>query len=316
MKIIVTGALGHIGSHLIRRLPDFFPGSEIVMLDNLSTQRYCSLFKLPTSANYVFHEVNLLTTDKDLTKIFNGASVVFHLAAITDAAASFEKADEVEFVNYNLTKVVSTACLKANVPMVLASSTSVYGTQNSQVDEFCSEDELKPQSPYAKTKLKEESLIHDLVQKQGLKALIFRFGTIFGTSPGIRFHTAVNKFTWQAVMGIPLTIWKTAYDQKRPYLHIDDCARLMAHIVENELFDGKVYNAVSCNLTVREVVKEISSHIPSLKINFVEHEIMNQLSYEVLNSSLKDKEFVFKGNIRDGIFDTINLLQNLNYSSK
>jgi nucleoside-diphosphate-sugar epimerase len=43
MKIVVTGALGHIGSRLIRALPDAFPDAEIVLLDDLSTQRYCSL---------------------------------------------------------------------------------------------------------------------------------------------------------------------------------------------------------------------------------------------------------------------------------
>ena len=49
MKIVVTGALGHIGSRLIRELPTMFPEAEIVLIDNLSTQRYCSLFNLPAS---------------------------------------------------------------------------------------------------------------------------------------------------------------------------------------------------------------------------------------------------------------------------
>ena len=49
MKIVVTGALGHIGSRLIRELPTIFPDANIVLIDNLSTQRYCSLFNLPTS---------------------------------------------------------------------------------------------------------------------------------------------------------------------------------------------------------------------------------------------------------------------------
>ena len=36
-KIVVTGALGHIGSRLIRALPERFPGVEIIMLDNMAT---------------------------------------------------------------------------------------------------------------------------------------------------------------------------------------------------------------------------------------------------------------------------------------
>ena len=78
--------------------------------------------------------------------------------------------------------------------MIHLSSTSVYGTQKKMVDEDCPEEDLKPQSPYAATKLKEERLISKLVKEKSLKAVTFRFGTIFGVSPGMRFHTAVNKF--------------------------------------------------------------------------------------------------------------------------
>ncbi|MCP4185049.1 MAG: SDR family NAD-dependent epimerase/dehydratase, partial [Hyphomicrobiales bacterium] len=50
MKIVVTGALGHIGSRLARQIPATFPGAEIVLIDNMATQRYCSLFNLPDEA--------------------------------------------------------------------------------------------------------------------------------------------------------------------------------------------------------------------------------------------------------------------------
>ena len=65
------------------------------------------------------------------------------------------------------------------------------------VDENCSEEKLQPQSPYATTKLKEEELIAELCQRKDYKHHC-RFGTIFGASAGMRFHTAVNKFCWQA----------------------------------------------------------------------------------------------------------------------
>ena len=46
MKIIVTGALGHIGSYVLRQLPLNFPGAEIILIDNLMTQRFISIFNL------------------------------------------------------------------------------------------------------------------------------------------------------------------------------------------------------------------------------------------------------------------------------
>ncbi len=313
MKIIVTGGLGHIGSHLIRDLPFLFTNVEMVIIDNLLTQRYPSLYNLPDGVHYRFIEGDVTTME--LVPIFQGANVVIHLAAITDATRSFERREEVESVNLTATSQVADACVKTKVPMVLASSTSVYGTQNQQVDENCSADELKPQSPYAETKLREEALISEKCINESLKAIIFRYGTIFGISPGMRFHTAVNKFCWQAVMGIPLTVWKTAYEQKRPYLELNDAVNAIAFVIKSQLFDGRVYNVVSVNSTVRDVVEEIRQHIPTLRVNFVESKIMNQLSYEVLNSRMLEVGFKPKGNLGQGIAETIGLLKNASFSN-
>ena len=107
-RIVVTGALGHIGSRLIRELPIEFPGSEIVMVDNLSTQRYGSLFNLPSQGRYRFIESDIL--EADLAGIFSGSSAVIHLAAITDAAGSTEIPERLEKVSLSGTERVGHAC--------------------------------------------------------------------------------------------------------------------------------------------------------------------------------------------------------------
>ena len=308
MKIIVTGALGHIGSHLIRQIPNYLPGSEMIMIDNLMTQRYSSLYNLPDNLKYRFLELDLV--EEDLNALFEGFDVVIHLAAITDAAGSFEKADLVEFNNFNCTKKVADACVVNGCKLIHLSSTSVYGTQGTIVDENCTENDLKPQSPYALTKLKEENYIKDLFIKSGLKAVTCRFGTIFGKSIGMRFHTAVNKFCWQAVMQQPITVWSTAYDQKRPYLDLEDATNAIFHIIENDIFDGNVYNVLTINATVREIVESISTFVSETKINFVDSPIMNQLSYEVSTEKLKATGFITKGNMKQAIQETLSLLGN------
>lgn len=307
MKIVVTGALGHIGSRLIRELPSFFPESRIVMVDNLVTQRYCSLFNLPKEGSYHFVEADI--TQMELQPLLEDADVAIHLAALTDAAGSFGRAEEVERNNFEATRRIAEACAQFGVRLITLSSTSVYGTQADVVDEECSEEELKPQSPYATTKLKEERLVQQLVQEQGLKAAILRLGTIFGTSPGIRFHTAVNKFCWQAAMGTPITVWSTAYDQKRPYLDLGDATRAMAYIIQKELFDGRVYNVVTVNATVRQVVDIIRTEVPGLQVKFVDSRIMNQLSYEVSCERFLSTGFDFTGDIKRGIGQTIDLIR-------
>ena len=309
MTIVITGATGHIGSYLIRDLAIEFPGANIIMIDNMMTQRFPSLFDLPNAANYKFIEGDVKKIDLD--SIFNNADIVVHLAAITDAAGSFGKAAEVEENNFVSTDKVSKACLETNTKLITLSSTSVYGTQNEVVDEDCGDDELQPQSPYAETKLKEEKLIDSLCKKDGLKATICRFGTIFGVSPGMRFHTAVNKFCWQASMGLPITVWETAYDQKRPYLDLIDASKAISFIIRNDIFDGKIYNILTSNSTVREITEIIKLVIPGLSIEFVENKIMNQLSYEVSSEKFKAHNFVFTGNLEKGIHQTISQLNNL-----
>ena len=74
MKIIITGAIGHIGSYIIRDLGIQFPMAEIVMIDNMMTQRFTSLFNLPSTGRYRFIEGDV--TKMDLNLVFSGAKVV------------------------------------------------------------------------------------------------------------------------------------------------------------------------------------------------------------------------------------------------
>lgn len=307
MKIVVTGALGHIGSRLVREIPSAYPESEIVMIDNLLTQRYCSLFNLPDQGKYRFIEMDV--ANKGLRPIVDGADVVVHLAAITDAASSFKNKEQVERVNCNATVHVAEACQNENCPMIFISSTSVYGTQNEIVDEDCSPEELQPQSPYAETKLKEERMLQTLGNSGTFRFVICRFGTICGVSPGMRFHTAVNKFCWQAVMRQPLTVWQTALNQKRPYLALSDAVEALNFIIGHDLFDQRIYNVLTENLTVNSIIQLIERYVPELDIKYVDTEIMNQLSYEVSNLRFQEQDFEFKGSVGKNIGETIELLK-------
>lgn len=309
MKIVITGALGHIGSRLIRTLPERFPDATFVLVDNLSAQRYCSLFDLPPGIDYRFVEADVLTDDPADWLI--GADVCVHLAAITDATSSFDRPDEVEAVNLTGAERVARACANHDVALLFLSTTSVYGPQGNTVDEDCDPSELVPQSPYAAAKLSAERQIAAIAEETSLRYVIFRFGTIFGTSPGMRFHTAVNKFCWLASLGRPLTVWTTAYDQRRPYLDLDDGVRAIGFAIEESLFDNTLYNVVTANLTVRDIVESIRATVPDTRVEYVDAEIMNQHSYSVSADRLASRGFTPAGDATQAIGRTLDLFSGI-----
>ena len=109
-------------------------------------------------------------------------------------------------------------------------------------------------------------------------------------------------------MGQAITVWSTAYDQKRPYLDLFDASRAMTFIIRNNLFDGRIYNVLTQNATVRQVIDIIRDFVPSLEVKYVDSKIMNQLSYEVLSDRFKSQGFTFAGDLRRAIGETITLL--------
>lgn len=305
-QIVVTGALGHVGSLLIRQKSLVGSFDEIVLIDDLRSQRVNSLFDLPDP-----HKFSLVQADvrqAPLDQLLKNAEAVVHLAAVTDAESSAHRAQETLENNFGGTEKIIEACLATDTRLIFPSTTSVYGEQEGVVSEDLADVELNPQSPYAESKVLEEQAIQTSVEKSRLKATVFRFGTIFGTSPGIRFHTAVNRFCWQARFGIPLTVWRTAMQQVRPYLAIEDSVNAI-HLALSEpnRFNG-VTNIVTSNYSVEDVVSAIRSYVPDLEIELVDSPIMNQLSYNVSNQKSVDCGMKYAGNLDLGIRQTLGLL--------
>ena len=304
MNLLITGGLGHIGSSLIRDL-ELPQNSNIFICDSLLTQRYSSLFAISKNRNLRFFEMK----SQEITSKFladHDISSVVHLAAITDAAGSFGREEELFKNNFGGTQHLINSCGEMNIPLIFPSTTSVYGSNEDLVTE---ESITNPQSPYAECKLQEEESLLS-ASKQGLRFVILRFGTIHGVSQGMRFHTAVNKFCFQAVLGEPITVWKTALNQKRPYLALSDANRAIRYALDLDLFDGQKYNVLTANHSVSEIISEIEQILKNdLRIDLVETRIMNQLSYEVSNEKFRKLGFTFKGSLRSDLTETVDLLR-------
>ena len=306
MKILVTGGLGHIGSRLIRGMAKVPEVKLVRILDNLSTQRFCSLFNLPLEMKYEFVEGDI-RKQGDLDVATKDIDIVFHLAALTDAPSTLKMPELTKEINQKGTQNVVEACVEHGVKKIIyPSTTSVYGPCAGTVAEDWPD--CKPQSPYARYKLLGEKEVLNVANKGSIEGVVLRLGTIYGTSIGMRFHTAVNKFVFQACMGLPLTVWENAFDQERPYLDLSDCERAMEFIMKYGGGNGEVYNVLTQNATVRQIVNAIRRCIPEVKVISTKAPILNQTSYRIDNSKIKQIGFTAEGNLNQAIEETVNLL--------
>jgi len=307
MKILITGACGHIGSYLFENVYKIKNVSKTILVDNLKSNRFSSLFNSQKKNNLNFF-IKDLNNIKSLNE-FNDVDLIIHCASMTNAEKSFGKEKEMYNNNINCMKTAIKYCSEHNTKLLHLSSTSVYGKQAKLVDETCEKKFLKPQSPYAKIKIIEENLLKK--NKNKLKYNTFRFGSIAGVSKGIRFHTAVNKFCLNASLDNKIHVYKTALHQFRPYLSIIDSFQTFKFTIEKNFFQNDIFNVLTGNYTVNQILNKIRKFKKNISINCVNAPIMNQLSYHVDDRKIKHHGLKLKGSIEKDIKDTLKLLQNL-----
>ncbi len=300
MNILVTGGMGHIGSKLINKLGNLKKIKKIIIIDNFSSDRYISFINLQNRSKIIFFDEDL--TDFNPKKIKINIDCIIHLASTTNAEKSFLNRKKVMDNNLEITnKILNLVGKKTKI--IFASSTSVYGNQYKIINSENNQINISPQSPYAESKI----LCENIIKKKSENYCIMRFGTIFGMSDGMRFHTAINKFCYQAAMNKEITIWKKFYKKKRPYLDLDDCVRSIIFSIFNQKIKNETLDVVTINLKVIDIIKEIEK-LKKIKKSFVNTKILNQLSYEVHSDRLISLNFKFKGNLFSSIRKTINKL--------
>ena len=306
MKVLITGALGHIGSYVAENIHKISKIKETILVDNFESNRFNSLYNLNKKSKLKFYIRDL--NNKNSLNSFRNIDYLIHCASMTNAEKSFGRKNQMYKNNLNCLNTVVNFCNSKKVKLIHISSTSVYGKQAKVVDENCEKKYLKPQSPYAKIKLIEENL---LKKQKKLKYTTFRFGTIAGVSKGIRFHTAVNKFCLNAALNENITVYKTALHQYRPYLSVRDAFKVFKFCIEKDFFKNDIYNALSGNFTVNQILKKIKKIKKKIKVTFVSSEIMNQLSYHVDDTKLKDEGLLLNSSLDIDIKDTLKLFNYL-----
>ena len=136
MKILITGGLGHIGSYILENIYKIKFIKKVYIVDNFSTNRFCSLFNLPASNKKIyFYKIDLSLNNA--LKNFKKVDIVLNLASLTDAERSLKIKKEIYRNNLGIFKNVLQYSKKNSCKLIHISTTSVYGEQKGLVDETC-----------------------------------------------------------------------------------------------------------------------------------------------------------------------------------
>lgn len=236
MRTLVTGAAGFIGSHLCRRL--VADGHEVVGLDDLSDGKLENLADLPEVR---FVEADLREQDA-VRQAADGCSVIFHQGAMRSVPRSIAQPAETTDVNVRGTLNVLLAARDMPANVVFASSSSVYGDQET----FPLREDMASllRSPYAASKLAGEAYCRSWWLSFGVPTVSLRYFNVYGPGqdPENEYAALVPRFVMACMNGTAPEVHGDG-EQSRDFTYIDDVieANLLAGLAPEQA-RGRVMN--------------------------------------------------------------------------
>ncbi|TDW30687.1 NAD-dependent epimerase/dehydratase family protein [Cryobacterium psychrophilum] len=222
-KVVVIGANGFIGSHLVDAL--VLAGHEVSAFDRYSTSR-------PT---FVAAGVRVIQGEflsrADLESAVSGQEYVFHFLSTTSPATA--EADPTLDIRTNIAQTVELleSCVAAGVKRFYYASTggAIYGPQNKA--EYSETDRALPISPYGIGKLSIEHYLHYFRTKHGLESTSLRISNPYGTRQKPNKKQGLIPIALrQIVLGRPV-IRLGSGSMVRDYVYVEDLVRMVIPMV-------------------------------------------------------------------------------------
>ncbi len=253
--VLVTGAAGFIGSHVVERLLGL--GRAVIGVDAL-TDYYPRELKLENlsafEANGSFRLVEGDLLELDLPALLREAGSVVHLAAEPGVRASWENFPTYLKRNVEATHRLLEALLESDVEhLVFASSSSVYGS--AEHGPLSEDARRRPASPYGLSKLAAEELVALYGREKAVPATTLRYFTVYG--PRQRPEMALTSFISAAAKGRQITVFGDG-EQVREMTYVSDVVD--ATVAALEAPPGGVYNVGGGNrATVNEMIRAVGA---------------------------------------------------------
>lgn len=272
-QVLVTGGAGFIGSHLVERL--LADGAGVVVIDDCSTGSWENLRAVAKHPKLWCIEA-AVSRCAELRAVMAEATAVFHLAAAVGVDLVVRSPVRTLQTNLHETEAVLEAAAARGVPVLLASTSEVYG--RSARETFSEEDDLIIGPPnvgrwsYACSKLLDEFLALAFARERGLPVVIARLFNTVGPRQTGRYGMVLPRFIEAARAGRALRVFGDG-TQTRCFCYVGDAVEAMLRLMREPAARGEVFNVggaeeVSIEALARLVVETLNSSSPIERVPY------------------------------------------------
>ncbi|MEW2706308.1 NAD-dependent epimerase/dehydratase family protein [Streptomyces koyangensis] len=269
---LITGGAGFIGSHLADSL--LAAGHGVVALDNLATGSEANLADARRHPGFRLVRGSVLDP-LVLDEVTAGCDAVVHLAAAVGVRLVMERPRHSFLTNIHGTEAVLDAALRYRRPVLVASSSEIYGKNAS--GPLTEDSDRVLGSPavtrwsYASSKVVDEILALTGHRELGLAAVVVRFFNTVGPRQSPAYGMVVPRLVHQALAGRPLTVHGDG-SQRRCFLHVADAVRALTGLLAEPAAVGQVFNIgtpeeISIRDLAHRVVERCGSDSPVVNVS-------------------------------------------------
>ena len=281
-KFIITGGAGFIGSTLVKALLE--KGAEsILIIDDLSTGSESNISTVLNDERIEF--INSRIEDVDnLDNLFSSYDFCYHLAAGVGVQYIMENLSESLLTNILATHKVLESCQTNNIPVLLTSTSEVYGVAE---DDVWTEDTKSLIGPttklrwsYAASKMIDEFIALSLYEEGKISPIIVRLFNIIGPNQLSKFGMVVPKFIEAALNNEDITIHGDG-SQSRSFTWVDDVVNYLIKLAEIKPY-GEIFNIGQTEeITIKDLAELVISKTNSnSQIIYKSHEDVFGKSFE------------------------------------
>jgi len=272
---VVTGGAGFIGSHLVESLLQI--GYSVHVIDDLSGGSLDNLSAVHGDPRLRI-TFDTILNESLMDDVIADADIVFHFAAAVGVQRILARPLTSLIANLRGTDIVLQAADRSRCPIILASTSEVYGKNDTG---SLREDADRIFGPatlsrwhYATAKAADEALAHAYHEEHGLRTMVVRFFNTIGPRQTGQYGMVVPRFVCQALQDAPLTVFGDG-QQTRCFTDVRDVVRAVIALAQCDAAWGEIINIggadeIAVNALAERIIRLAGSRSEVVHVPYAE----------------------------------------------